>query len=300
MHNKISIIIPYYNGECFFKDLVVSIFNSIKLVNECFSFQIIVIIDSMNTNIEFVNSILDNHKVGLSNVDCQIVKNKTNYGVAKSRNIGLALANGELIHLIDQDDTIDVSFYNFILEYSKTFNFILVNGEVHYDNSNYNSHKLYYIKQYLSLNNLVSNDFIRSPGQVVFSKELILNIKFPEPANFKGADDRFFWFKIFYLNNNKIKPFFSKYVLYNAHIHCSNYSSDQINLRKSALENWEIFLSENEPDKKLLKSINNNIISLKFSANIEQNAIDQLLGLFYRMYYFIDLNRIIRFILKRI
>lgn len=300
MENRISIIIPYYNGENYFRELIISIFNSIVLVDVRFSFQLIVIIDSIETDFEFVNSILTNYFADLSNVDIEIVKNKTNLGVAKSRNIGLSISNGDLIHLIDQDDKIDPFFYTLILEYSNKYNFILVNGQVHYEKSKFKSHKLYYLIQKLSLENLVSNDFIRSPGQVVFSKDLILKIKFPEPVNFKGADDRFFWFKIFFLNKSLLKPFYIKRVLYHALIHSTNFSSDKLNLRKSALENWDIFLSENEPDEILLKLINNDILSLRFSANIKQKVSDQFIGLIYRGLYFLDLNRIIRFIFKQI
>jgi hypothetical protein len=105
---------------------------------------------------------------------------------------------------------------------------------------------------------------------------------------------------MFFNNKNVIKAIYLHEVLYNAFIHNHNYSSDQINLRKSTLENWDIFLKENELNKKLLKSINNDILSLKFSANIKQTRIDNLAGFFYRVIYFLDANKVIRYIFKRL
>ena len=212
----------------------------------------------------------------------------------------MSVATGELFHLIDQDDTISPYFYSSILPQFDTYNFVLVNGRVHYENNKYNNHKLYYLKQKLTIMDLVRSDFIRSPGQVIFSKELISGIKFPEPSTYKGADDRFFWLKIFFMNDNSIKPIYLNEVLYNAYIHDENYSSDQINLRKSALENWIMFIKENKPNKKLLKSINNDILSLKFSANIEQTRFENIVGLYHRVIYFLDANKIIRIIYKRL
>lgn len=300
MKNKISIIIPYYNGEKYFQKLIISIFNSIKLVDLKFSFQLIIVVDSIETKIEFINDILNNYLVSLINVKCHIIKNEINEGVARSRNIGLSIADGDLIHLIDQDDTIEPFFYSTVLEASKKYNFILVNGNVNYESSNYAKHKLYYFKQKLNIDKLVWSDFIRSPGQIVFSKELISNLLFPEPVIYRGADDRFFWFKMFIINSDFIKPIYLHQTLYNASIHNENYSLDQINLLNSAIENWHIFLKENKTNKKLLRSINNNIKSLMYSAKIKQSGIDTLIGFIFRCHYFIDLNKIIRFIFKRI
>jgi hypothetical protein len=301
MNKCFSVIIPFYRGQIFYSDLIISVKKSILDCDfkEVF-FEIITIIDSIDTDYDVINKITLECFNGLNNAKVVTKKNSENIGVAKSRNYGLSIATGNLIHLIDQDDTINTCFYSSIFTNSKVYNFFLVNGNVYYKNNKYTTHRLYYLKQKLSVNNLVKNDFIRSPGQVVFSKELISGIKFPEPSTYKGADDRFFWLKIFFMNDNTIKPIYLNEVLYNAYIHDENYSSDQINLRKSALENWEIFIKENKPNKKLLKSINNDILSLKFSANIKQSRIDNLVGLFYRVIYFLDANKIIRFILKRL
>lgn len=301
MNKCFSVIIPFYKGHIFYSDLIISIKKSILDCDfkEIF-FEIITIIDSMDTDYHVIHNKTLECFSGLNNVKVVTKKNSENIGVAKSRNYGLSIATGNLIHLIDQDDTINPCFYSSIFTKSEFYNFFLVNGNVHYRDNKYNTHKLYYLKQKLSVNNLVGNDFIRSPGQVVFSKELISGIKFQEPSTYKGADDRFFWLKIFFKYNDSIKPIYLNEVLYNAYIHDENYSSDQINLRKSAIENWDIFIKENKPNKKLLKSINNDILSLKFSANIKQSRIENLVGLYHRVIYFWDANKIIRFIFKRL
>jgi glycosyltransferase involved in cell wall biosynthesis len=297
--NSLSVIIPFYNGESFFEKLIGSLFNAMEPVDKRFTFELIVIIDSCETSIEYVHEVVDSCFFEKTNIDVQVIKNSVNLGVAKSRNLGLSRASGDLVHLIDQDDTVSPAFYSSVLANAEKYNFVLVNGRVYYDNKKYMDHKLYYLKQRLTLRNLVRNDFIRSPGQVVFSKELIIETRFPEPFNYHGADDRFFWFNIFFKNESYVRPLYLHDVLYNAFIHNDNFSLDQVNLRKSTLENWEIFLKQNEPSEKLRRLINKDILSLRFSAQIKQTLIDCLVGMFYRVLYFFDANRMIRYVIKR-
>lgn len=300
MNNKLSIIIPFYNGDEFINRLIDSIYHSIINAPSNYLFQIVVIIDSISSSKEDLYKLFNDKFFELKNVELNIIKNEVNVGVAKSRNVGLNISDGGLIHLIDQDDAVDVDFYKCTIEKSSNFNFILVNGMVFYKESKFKPHKLYYLNQNLSLDNLVSNDFIRSPGQILFSRDLIKGFSFPEPTKFKGSDDRFFWFNIFFKNHRLIKPFYIDKPLYLAFIHDENYSADSINLLKSSLENWDIFLRDNYPSKELLNKINNNISSLKYSAGIPQNPPSYIKGVIYRFCYFLDLNKVIRFFYKRV
>ena len=293
---KISIIIPYYNGGEFYVDLLKSIKSAISEAKAVF--EIVVIIDSMDTD---QNSLDQLTRKTLESCPAVVIlfKNKMNIGVAGSRNAALKLVTGNYFHLIDQDDRIDKTFYSTVESFLGRANFILINGISFYTDHRFNAHKLFYIKPKLSLKQLLKDDFIRSPGQVVFSKDLIKNFGFPEPKHYKGADDRFFWIKMFLTNSLLIKPHYIVNPLYFAYIHNNNYSSDSLNLRKSTLENWEMLMSEINTSSHT-NLIRKDILSLKFAAGEKMRFSEKLTGACARFFYFFNLNKMIRFYYKRL
>ena len=297
---KISVIIPFYKGDFFYSDLIKSINESILLCTiNSVCFEIITIIDSIETteqNIIDIKSSLLSHVKNLSIV---VIKNKENIGVAASRNKAILAATGDFFHVIDQDDAVTKHFYVDAVPLLNSYNFILVNGNVNYLSAKYNSHKIYYLKPNITLIGLLKNDFIRSPGQVLFSKVLLTDKLFPEPKSYKGADDRFFWIRLFVENNKKIKVHYISKTNYVANIHNSNYSSDAINLKLSAIENWEIIRNE------LNVSSYNNIIlrdifRLKLSLPGHISFLNRITGYWAKIIYFLDPNKLIRFFFKRL
>ena len=224
--------------------------------------------------------------------------NKENIGVAASRNVAISLAKGDYLHIIDQDDLVDEQFYMEVINLLDRYNFILINGIATYNSKKYNSHKLQYFKPDLSIKGLIKDDFIRSPGQVVFSKKLIEDLMFPEPKKFKGADDRFFWMRIFLKNEMEIRAFYLKTPLYVARIHENNFSADTLNLRRSGLENYSIMQSELDTSK-YKNLIDADIKSLKYSAGEHMDFLSTVLGAYSRFRYFFKLNKLVRFYYKR-
>ena len=93
----ISIIIPVYNTQHFFKKCIESVIEQTYK-----NIEIIIINDCSTDNIE--NIILD-----YKEKDNRIIykSNKRNLGVGKSRNIGLELAKGKYIYFLDSDDFIE-------------------------------------------------------------------------------------------------------------------------------------------------------------------------------------------------
>lgn len=294
----ISIIIPFYRGEAFIDKLFQSLAQAISHCNsKLIRFEIVIIIDSPETESENLIYTSQNHFIEFSNVNVVIEKNPVNLGVASSRNRALLMCKGNYIHIIDQDDEIDPNFYVFTLSNISNFNFILVNGIVRYSNSKYNKHLLYYVNPRLSLKNLILDDFIRSPGQVIFSKELTDGVQFPITSKYKGADDKFFWVLMFHVNE-KIKPIYIDSPLYYANIHESNYSLDNLNLQLSALENWEIIQSTRQLGT-YRKYVKRNINYLRYITGQSINYLEKIDGIKEKLIYSFDINRLVRYFIKR-
>lgn len=296
---KISIIIPFYNGEVFISSLLDSLKESIILSTNSIEFEIIIVIDSMETHQSVIDLLFIKIFSDIS-IELLVIKNKKNLGVAGSRNEALKQANGNYYHIIDQDDQVKKTFYPKIVSLLDTYNFVLVNGEIRYTSKKFNTHNLYYFKPSINIIGLFKDDYIRSPGQIVFAKELLCNeLLFPEPKKFKGADDRFFWINLFLKNKNLIKPIYVAEPYYIANIHEDNYSSDAVNLRRSALENWQIIQSHlNFSD--FDKLINNDQIRLKYLLGDHLNFLNTIKGSYLTLWYFIMPNKILRFLVKRI
>lgn len=102
---KVSVIIPNYNGEKFIRDCVNSVINQ-KYLNT----EIIIIDDgSSDKSIEIINDIIKENK----EIDIKLIC-QNNLNAAIARNEGLKQATGRYVLFLDSDDIID----NDILEYS--------------------------------------------------------------------------------------------------------------------------------------------------------------------------------------
>lgn len=294
----ISIIIPYYNGENFIDKLLQSIKESICGVPDSYYFEIIIVIDSIATDFNTLHVLANSYFFDLINVTTNVIKNEANIGVAASRNAAIKIAKGDFLHIIDQDDEIDFNFYDTAISFSKAFNFILFNGIVNYNNT-YNSHLWFYIPPSLSLKALLTNDYIRSPGQVFFEKKLIENIHFPEKTLNKGTDDRFFWLNIFLKKANILRPYYCKKPYYIANIHNLNFSSNKTEMLKSSVENCELICKQNPSLTKNFRFYCH-IQSQKFVASMPLSLLNTILAIFTRVVYFLEPNKIVRYVYKRI
>ena len=118
---KISIIIPVYNAEEYLKRCLNSIVNQtlkdieIICVNDC----------SIDNSLEILNSYAqrDNR---IKVIDC-----KTNGGESKARNIGLDNSTGEFLAFVDNDDELDLDFYEKLYKKAIEENADIAKAEVH-------------------------------------------------------------------------------------------------------------------------------------------------------------------------
>ncbi|HMO78954.1 MAG TPA: glycosyltransferase [Candidatus Paceibacterota bacterium] len=91
---KISVILPVYNGEKTLQRAIDSILNQ--------SYKNLEVIIINNASIDKTQEIIENNKQKYKNIIS--IKNETNLGLQKSLNIGLNVAAGKYIARIDSDD----------------------------------------------------------------------------------------------------------------------------------------------------------------------------------------------------
>jgi glycosyltransferase involved in cell wall biosynthesis len=288
----VSIIIPFYQRKADLLQLLQSVQKSLLLCNSGIQAEIIILIDSPENTLEeleiMVSEIPDLHSL----CRVQVIYNEKNLGVAQTRNKGLALARGEYIHLIDQDDEVHPDFYSKVNAALKNHDWVLVNGLFQFDLVQ-KSQKIYYLKPALTLHNFVTDDFLRSPGQVVFARKLKQGKAFISVPNSAGADDRFFWIQQFALNPN-MRVSYVLEPLYVAHIHNENFSADSLQLYQCCLSIWEDWDFKELPIPK--SWVNENILALNYILSKERNLKSFLAYIRYKY----KLNRMIRYIIKKV
>ncbi|MDO7830240.1 glycosyltransferase family 2 protein [Providencia alcalifaciens] len=96
MHT-ISVVIPYYNDSLVFSKTLKSISSQTTLPNE-----IVIIDDCSCDSSELEEMIIEFKKNNL--IDIQYIRNIKNMNGAYSRNLGIEVANGEYVFLLDADD----------------------------------------------------------------------------------------------------------------------------------------------------------------------------------------------------
>ncbi len=287
---RLSIIIPFYKQIDFLLRGIRSVKVSLDKAQISTQFELIVINDSPSFSQISLHENLKNN-FDKSFVDCIVfLANKENYGVAISRNVGLDCAKGECIHILDQDDEISEDFYLLTLQALEKADWVLCNG--YFQNQNLNKkHLIYYFRPSLSIDNFILDDFVRSPGQVVFKSSLIKNCRFKPPIKYKGADDRFFWILMYGLTPNMKTTHLSK-PLYSAHLHDDNFSHDSQELYRSSKELWDAMpVDVFAPKQKLM---NRNKLAIDYVLNLNRSlpAFIEYLRYKYRI------NRMLRFIIK--
>lgn len=288
----LSIIIPFYKHTHYLIRLLNNIYNFETIKKDVINFEIIIVIDSIENELNALKHSI-NQSIGsevLNNI--HFIKNSTNLGVAESRNIGMKAAKGNWLHLVDQDDEFNLDFYGLIKanEQNNT-DFILVNGLFKYEPQNY-SHKIYYIKPTINLKNFITDDFIRSPGQVLFKKSILNGVFFRTAKCHRGCDDRFFWIELF--NNNKINTFYSNTCYYIAHIHANNFSLDSMQLYQCSLELWE------QIENSIKANYQKYIIANKACLNYITKSDKSIYNLYCYLVYKYKPYRLIRFLFKAI
>jgi glycosyltransferase involved in cell wall biosynthesis len=296
----LSIIVPFYRGDQFIGRLLTSI-QTAWMVNakKEFSFELFLIIDSPESNESLLREKVAPYS--LPNIETRVLKNDSNIGVASTRNRGLLESRGEYVYFIDQDDEVAPEFFIEIERaIANRYEFILINGLALYTNPKMKQHLLFYLAPHVNIKNLILDDIVRSPGQIVLKKGILKDIQFPIPKKNFGADDKFFWVIIF-LSNPLLKVFYIDKPLYRAHIHEKNFSHQRSELFFSGLELWSMITSKYETSR-IDKYIRRNIFYIKFvlRSHLQLTVREKFFGALEMVLYFIKPNRIIRYVRKHV
>lgn len=186
---SISVVIPVYNAQDYLERCLESVCNQtlkdieIICVNDC----------STDNSLE----ILKNYSTKYSNL--KVIDCKINGGESVARNIGIDNATGEYLGFIDNDDEVDLSFYEKLYNKAKESDADIVKGEVHeiaYDGKNIYGHlnelirknksKLYFSYHWWTAiyrHSLIKENKIKFPigyplgGDVLFLNNILLKAK---------------------------------------------------------------------------------------------------------------------------
>ena len=116
---KVSVIIPVYNVEQYLNKCVDSV------INQTFKNIEIICINDCSTD----NSLNVLKNFALQDSRIKIIDLKQNQGVSNARNLGLDLAQGEYIYLIDSDDWLDNNYLEIMVQKIEEVNSnILINA----------------------------------------------------------------------------------------------------------------------------------------------------------------------------
>ena len=99
--NKVSIIVPVYNGELYLKDCLDS------LINQTLEEIEIIAIDDVSTD----KSLAILKEYSQKSPKIKVYQNEKNLGTGATRNRGLTLATGEYIGFVDCDDYVSNTMY---------------------------------------------------------------------------------------------------------------------------------------------------------------------------------------------
>ncbi len=285
----ISIIITFYKQTDFLLRLLHCIRAQKTILKNSINYEIIIVIDSIETIQDDLKEIIRAKTTDTFFNKILFIKNEKNLGVALSRNEGISFSSGRWLHIIDQDDEFCEDVYTLIQNEHKA-DFILVNGYFNYEPKN-DRHKIYYLKPKLLKKEIITDDFIRSPGQVLFKKDLAKSIAFRDVPCYRGCDDRFFWIEMFN-ENEGMKTLYINKLCYIANIHQLNFSLDSMQLYKCSLAMWHVIGKEKfGKDKKYVES---NIACLEFITNTNRSFINRIHFLSYKFKPY----RVIRYLFK--
>ncbi|MBR1571731.1 MAG: glycosyltransferase [Lachnospiraceae bacterium] len=229
----ISVIIPFYNGNCYIDRIVSMVNNNVEQLGTDIVVELLIVNDSPWVRVKEPKDSL--------NYTLRILNYKNNVGIQGARIRGLQEAQGNYVLMLDQDDEISDMFLLDTYSNIKEHDVCVANGELIRPKGN----KPIYLSE--KKQKLVSNLFlyaylenrILSPGHCLIKKESIPIEWTNNPLTINGADDLALWIlmlcqrrKFTYVTNKLYK-----------HIDTGeNVSSDEMNMAKSTYEACE-FLS---------------------------------------------------------
>ncbi|MGN1326903.1 MAG: glycosyltransferase family 2 protein [Clostridia bacterium] len=170
-----SIIVPVYNTGKYIEKCLKSIQTAMD--EDC---EVIIVNDGSTDNSEqvikkFIEELPENYK------DNFVYTKKQNKGLADTKNVGIEMARGKFISVVDSDDYISDDFYTIARKYVNEYDIIIYDLYIVFEKSrlsNYTS-RAYRDEKENYLVALLNGDMSGSSCNKIIKKELYNNYKFP-------------------------------------------------------------------------------------------------------------------------
>lgn len=170
-----SIIIPVYNTEKYIEKCLNSVLDAMD--TDC---EVIIVNDGATDNSEkiikqFINNLPEKYKENF------VYTKKKNKGLADTKNVGIEMARGNFISVVDSDDYIDKNFYKIAREYTNNYDVIIYDLYVVFEKNpiyNYTS-RAYREDKEIFLEGLLDGAMSGSSCNKIIKKELYKDFKFP-------------------------------------------------------------------------------------------------------------------------
>jgi glycosyltransferase involved in cell wall biosynthesis len=243
---KISIILTTYNrGRTFLRQAIQSV------IDQTYKDWELIILDNYSTdNTDDIVNEFSIHNI-------KYIKLHNNGVIAKSRNAGIKIAQGEYISLIDSDDFWEV---NKLEESYKHLSQNKYDGFCHAENWLFNDEKKMVVKygpeKKFSFENLLSNGNCLSPSATIIKRDLLNEVGgYSEDEKFITAEDYDLWLKI---SKKGYKIIFSEAVLGWFRVHSAAESYDIIRNTNAVSEVIKSHIKNSSFDEKYLhKALSN-------------------------------------------
>lgn len=170
-----SIIIPVYNTEKYIEKCLNSVLDAMD--TDC---EVIIVNDGATDDSEkiikqFINNLPEKYKENF------LYTKKKNKGLADTKNVGIEMARGKFISVVDSDDYIDKNFYKIAREYINNYDVIIYDLYVVFEKNpiyNYTS-RAYKEDKENFLEGLLDGAMSGSSCNKIIKKELYNDFKFP-------------------------------------------------------------------------------------------------------------------------
>ncbi|MGL4450818.1 MAG: glycosyltransferase family 2 protein [Sarcina sp.] len=295
---QISVITPYYKGVNTVFDTIDSVLASIKKCSNL-ELEYLLIIDSM----EDKEMIVEKIKSKYGNI-VQIIENKKNIGVAASRNKAIKFAKFDYVLFLDQDDILDVNYFNAINNAINEDSDLIVCNAYVVNVKNNKKVKMYNKIPDLSFEGFLKGNKILSPGQVLYSSRItqVENLYTGCSEEFKGADDWASYLNIF-IKFKDVKVKYVKEPVFYYNLHENNYSRNWQELNMSAVKTAEYFCDKVSVSEKniLKKQIEFLLFENEFKDSSYKFKFCDIKKIWERyLYNILDWNKISHYINKRL
>jgi glycosyltransferase involved in cell wall biosynthesis len=246
---KLSILIPFYNGNKYIRDTINSIYSTADINNT--PFEVVIINDSPQTTIDIDTSIYPN---------LFVYTNTENMGIAQTRNIAFLKSCGEYILFLDQDDMLDKDFWNVVKKGKLIKDLYILNISLY--NEKNGTKKVFYNHLFWFVFRNRNDRFLMRIGPVFKTvSQMIFRREYFEPLIYsksQGGDDYFFYISLFKNCPAKKREYINDPII-NYRIHENNYSH-KANFYFSLKEIYKVYNIRNnrkyEDDDKYFISMN--------------------------------------------